>query len=92
MPGAFEMANAAEKRITANPVDQNTVDMLGHLYRKENADIRGLLNTRRFLKTINVLRSILGLLQTEVYGEADSTDVVSASSRDLSSSPHPHNN
>jgi hypothetical protein len=38
MTSAFEMVDAAIGRLTASPLDQNTVDLLGHLFARPGQD------------------------------------------------------
>jgi hypothetical protein len=75
MISALEMADAAHNRITAHPLDQDTVDLVAKLFAEPNQDPRTAVTA----KTVDTYARILQFYRAEVpRGTAvASTDVVS---------------
>lgn len=70
MISAFEMVDAALAHLTADPVDNDTIELLGFLFAKDGEDPRQLLANGGMGKTSQVLRAINHRYRNEVTGDA----------------------
>ncbi|KAF1836061.1 hypothetical protein BDW02DRAFT_596728 [Decorospora gaudefroyi] len=62
------MAQSAIDALTADPLDADTIELLGFLYAKEGADPVQLIQQGKFEKTLEVLNSVITNMRTEVIG------------------------
>jgi hypothetical protein len=70
MISAFTMANYAYALLTEDPVDPDTLELLGFLFAKEGVDPAQLLRDGKMAKTLEILRSITRNMYAEVVGDA----------------------
>jgi hypothetical protein len=64
MTSAFEMVDAARNRLTAHPLDQNTIDLVAMLFARPDQDPRSAITSR----TVDTLANIRQFYYNEVTG------------------------